>query len=124
MHRHFKLGSPVPALLGSALLFASLLALLAWELLPYEKLERFTPEQQFLAWEGVVWMVALMFTFLGISIIVENVGWRLTEAWEELRRSLSVRGRDGRSAVVPWWMLAAGMVLMLIGTVVRLTLAP
>jgi hypothetical protein len=109
---------------GSAMAFAAL----AWAFLPYERLERFTPEARFLAWEGVVWLFALLLGFLGLTCVLQVVGGRLREGVGELLRHLS--GEDTNNpvevvaAVLPWWMMACGGFLALIGVLARAAIAP
>ena len=129
--QQFSIGSrrraaSVVSFFGSALAFGGGLSYLAWSRLPYEELERFTREEEFIVWEGVVWLFALLLTFLGASIILERAGWNLSKAVKDLRRSFGDEGGVTalRPDVVPWWMLTAGMILMIIGFLARVILAP
>lgn len=117
---------PLILFLSSAAGFAAATSYLAWIGIPYQKLERYTPEQEFLVWEGVVWLIALLLMFFGSSVIFERAGWHVGDSFRELRRRLMEGTESGllRPEVVPWWMLAASGVLMVIGSIARATFAP
>jgi heme/copper-type cytochrome/quinol oxidase subunit 2 len=122
------LGPVLLLFLGSCVLFAGSLAALSWTYLPYDLLERYTPEERFLVWEGVVWLFALLFTFMGVSAILEVAGLRVREAGAELvHRLRSFHGGsvlENGPAIAPWWMLTCGSLLMVIGTAARYWMAP
>lgn len=117
---------PVALFLSSAAGFAAATSYLAWIGIPYQKLERYTREQEFIVWEGVVWLIALLLIFLGSSIIVERAGWRIGSSFRELRRRLLEGTQSAllHPEVLPWWMLTAGGIFMVIGSVARATIAP
>jgi hypothetical protein len=116
------------AFVASAALVATGIASLAWRYLPYTRLERFSADERFLLWEGVVWLFALLFTFLGLASILEVLGLRIREGMAEFGRLL--RGFELKNlpvtgpAILPWWMLTCGLILMLIGIVTRLLAGP
>lgn len=119
---------PIALFLGSGVLSAIGTAWLARVFLPYERLERFSPEEQFLAWEGVVWMIALVLGFFGVAAVLQVVGWRLRDGIVELVRHLTMPRSDDPVvvilAVLPWWMINYALCLMLIGGLARSYLAP
>ena len=119
---------PIAQFLGISALTAAGTAGLAWLYLPYERLERYTPQEQFLAWEGVVWMLALVLGFLGLASVLQVIGWRLHRGIVELARRLAGADSDDPvvdlAAVLPWWMLAYAIFLMLIGGLARTLIAP
>lgn len=123
-----------PVARGLALFFGSCAAgamgtaWLAWRVLPYEQLRRFAPEEQFLAWEGVVWLVALAGGLLGLACALQVVGWRLGRGVAELVRHLTAADPGNRlgvaSAVLPWWMMTYALFLILVAGLARSSLAP
>ena len=119
---------PVAQFLGISALTAAGTAALAWLYLPYERLERYTAQEQFLAWEGVVWMLALVLGFLGLACVLQVVGWQLRGGIVELVRRLAGADSDNPvvdvAAVLPWWMLTYAVFLMLIGGLARTLIAP
>lgn len=103
---------------ASSVVVAVGVAAAARTLLPYEAMRRTTPEDRFLAWEGVVWMVGLFLLLMGAAVIVQNV--------HRIRRWMAGRSDSGdlpqqpRAFVLaPWWMLATGLILLAIGIVAR-----
>ncbi len=119
---------PVALFLAICAGSAAATAWLAWAYLPYERLERFSPGERFLAWEGVVWLIALVLGFLGLACVLQVVGWRIGAGIAGLVRRLS--SADGEhplvvvSAVLPWWMMAYAIFLILIGSWARSFIAP
>ena len=123
-----SIARPVALFLGICASTAIAAAWLAWMYLPYERLERFSPEERFLAWEGVVWLMALVLGLLGVSCVLQVMGWRLRKGMGELVRHLAAPRSDNPvvvvSAVLPWWMIAHGGFLILIATLARSFIAP
>jgi hypothetical protein len=77
-------------------------------------------------WEGVVWLIALLLIFLGFSVILERAGWRVGASFRDLCRRL-LEGAESallRPEVVPWWMLTAGGMILVIGSIARAIIAP
>ena len=123
-----------PITRGIALFFASCAASamgtawLAWTILPYEQLRRFSPEERFLAWEGVVWLLALSAGLLGLSCVLQVVGWRLGRGIAEMVRHLAAADSGNRlgvvSAVLPWWMMTYALFLILVAGWARSSFLP
>lgn len=111
---------PLPALFffGSSLLVAAGLFLGLREILPYEALRRTTPEQQFQAWEGAVWMVGLVLLLLSGTIIAENLNL-LRKRDEGYSVARDLREGPAAFALLPWWMLSTGAVLLVLATWAR-----
>lgn len=111
---------PLSALLflGSSILVAAALFIGLRELLPYEPLRRTTPEQQFQAWEGSIWMVGLVLLLLSGTILGENLNLlrKRPEGYSVARDRL-----EGPLvfALLPWWMLSTGAVLLVLATWAR-----
>ena len=98
---------------GTSFLVAVGIAFGLRELLPYEALRRTTPEAQFIAWEGAVWMIGLVLVALGGATLMENIDLLKKRG----RGSSTASHRPGRSPgfeLVPWWMLSAGVTLLLL----------
>jgi len=110
-------------LVGTSALAALMTSALAWTSLPYEQLERFTASERFLLWEGVIWMLALALGMLGVSMVLQVVGWRVHDGLFELKRRLSEPFADNpivvTSAVAPWWMIAYSLFLITVATAAR-----
>ena len=112
---------------ASAISVAAGVSALAWRYLPYETLERFTPADRFIVWEGVVWLFALVSIFLASAVILEVRGWRIDAALGDLSAEFRRREDDViriSPAILPWWVLACGIVWMMIGIIGRSVLAP
>ena len=84
-----RIGAPIALLVGGTALLAAATAWVLWTSLPYEQLERYTAGERFMLWEGVVWLLALVLGFLGLSCVLQVVGWRIHEGVTELMRRLS-----------------------------------
>jgi hypothetical protein len=123
-----SIARPLALFFGTCALSAIGTAWLAWTYLPYERLRRFSPEEQFLAWEGVVWMLALVAGLLGIACVLQVVGWRLRKGVGELVRHLTIPDSDYPlvvvSALLPWGMILYGLFLVLIAGLARSIVAP
>ncbi len=119
---------PVALFLGFCAASAMATAALAWAFLPYEAMGRFSPEVRFLAWEGVVWLIAMVLGFLGITCVLQVAGGRLRQGIAELVRHLVAPRSDNPivvvAALLPWGMIAYGLFLALIGVLARATVAP
>jgi hypothetical protein len=119
---------PVALLLGSCALAAVGTAWAVWSLFPYERLALFSAEQRFLAWEGIIWLIALALGLLGLASVFQVVGHHLREGSEELGRRLRASPSEGQllaaADVLPWWMLGYGLFLVVIATAARLLAAP
>jgi hypothetical protein len=123
-----SIARPLALFFGTCALSAIGTTWLAWTYLPYDRLRRFSPQEQFLAWEGVVWLLALVAGLLGISCVLQVVGWRLRKGVGELVRHLAVPDSDYPlvvvSAVLPWGMVLYGLFLVLIAGLARSYMAP
>jgi hypothetical protein len=119
---------PLALFLGVCASSATGAAGLAWMYLPYEQLERFSPQERFLAWEGVVWLLALGLGLLGISCVLQVVGYRVQDGFAELARHLTAPESDSPlvvvSAVLPWGMITCGLFLVLIAVMARSLVGP
>ena len=106
---------PLPALLflGSSILVAAALFVGLREILPYEALRRTTPEQQFQAWEGAVWMVGLVLLLLSATILAENLQL-LRKRGEGYSVARDLLEGPPVFALLPWWMLSTGALLLLL----------
>lgn len=107
---------------ASAAGFAFALAYLCWLYLPYEALERRTLTDQFFVWEGITWLVGLILILLGVSNILDTVGWKVGDALRAAWRPLSRRPGTSRRidvAIVPFWMITTGGIFLLIGVLAR-----
>jgi hypothetical protein len=112
------IGATVPLLLSAAT--ASVISLAAWHLLPYEALERGTPEAQFLLWESIMWMIGLALAFFGLAALLGSTDLAVQHGDPHRERSAQhiriqvqqgVRGRMLFSDLpsVPWFMMGVGM---------------
>lgn len=119
---------PIPVLLATGALAAVVTAWLVWSWLPYGRLDHFSPEEKFLAWEVIVWLLALSLGFLGLACVLQVAGLRLRERAAELRRRLrSARTPEGRllavTTALPWWMIGYGVFLVIIASGMRVLVA-
>jgi hypothetical protein len=107
---------PLPALLflGSSILVAVAFAAGMREVLPYEALRRYTPEAQFLLWEGAVWTMGLVLLFVSAAILIENLP-RLLRGWKGRSDSGDLPVTPRGFLLAPWWMLATGAALVVLG---------
>jgi hypothetical protein len=119
------------ALAGLAV--AAIVAYAAWHHLPYDALDRQTAEEQFFFWEGVMWMLALAFTFFGLAALGNATDLYsrqgsaqdiyVTRSDAHARRTMmeGIRGRTLFSDVpyVPWAMVSLGLALALLVAVAR-----
>lgn len=119
---------PLPVLLATGALAAVVTAWLVWSWLSYERLESVSPEEKFLAWERIVWLLALSLGLLGLACVLQVAGLRLRERAAELRLRLrSARTPEGRlfavAGAVPWWMIGYGFFLVIIASGMRALVA-
>jgi hypothetical protein len=117
----------------AGLVVAGLVAYAAWHHLPYETLDRHEPDERFFFWEGVMWMLALAFTFFGLAALgnATDLYSRQGSAQElyvtrsdaHARRTMmeGIRGRTLFADVpyVPWAMLSLGLALALLAAIAR-----
>lgn len=117
---------PIALLLSNCALAAIDTAWLAWSYLPYERLDSFSPEERFLAWESVVWLLALALGLLGLACVLQVVGLRVREGVKKLERQTA----DSESrlfsvtTVLPWWMIGYAAFLVIIASGARALVAP
>jgi hypothetical protein len=120
---------PVPVFLATGALAAAATAWLVWSWFPYERLERYSLEDKLLAWEDIVWLLALALGYLGVACVLQVAGLRIREGAAELRRRLrNARTPEGRlfavAGAVPWWMIGYAVFLVVIASAVRALAAP
>jgi hypothetical protein len=120
---------PIPVFLATGALAAAATAWLVWSWFPYERLERFSLEEKLLAWEDIVWLLALSLGLLGLACVLQVTGLRVREGAAELRRRL----RDARTSearllavagALPWWMIGYAVSLVVVASAVRALVAP
>ena len=99
-------------------------AWLAWRFLPYERLSQTSPAERLFLWEAIVWLGALTAIFLGSASVIQVVGGRFQEGATEFLRSLEAKHEKHRwllpAAVLPWWLIFYGMLLITIASLTRL----
>jgi CDP-diglyceride synthetase len=115
-----------------AVVIAALAALLSWRLIPYEALRAEDPARRFFVWEAVMWMFGLVSILFGVGALLETLD---TSALRSALR-LRVRKRRGSTAadgaghgggvrqlehlaLAPWTMIATGLALVTIASVMR-----
>lgn len=113
-----------------AIAVAGALALVAWHFLPYETLERQTPEERFALWESVMWMSGLALGFFGLAALFGSTDLYASSGSPYLNRSADhirirvqegIRGRMLFSDLpaVPWFMMQTGGVVLLVAIAAR-----
>lgn len=109
---------------------ASTLGLAAWYLLPYEALEQRTPEEQFVLWESIMWMVGLALSFFGAAAFFGSSDMYghagdpyLNRSADHIRIQVQqgVRGRMLFTDLpsVPWFMIGTGTAVLVLTVVTR-----
>jgi hypothetical protein len=107
----------------------------AWYLLPYELLERQTPSDRFMLWEGVVWMAGLTLIFFGIAAFFGSTDMfgRTGDPYSNrtfdhdtnrIRHGLAGRHLFTDLPAAPWIMAGIGAALIAGATVSRMLILP
>jgi hypothetical protein len=100
---------------GSSVLVACGLAAGLRELLPYDSLRRFTAEERFMAWEGVLWMAGLAMVLLGGAGVLGTLHllrMRIPGPGEVRDFARDLLPSPHRFSLAPWWMVSTGAVLI------------